>query len=662
MSLSLALLLATLPTQPAGAAATQTAATREDDGLALAIAEQEAFRQAALLAAPSVVTIETVGGLDRLGDVLLNTGATTGTVVGPGRVLSSAFNFAGEPSAIFVTLEDGSRLLARRRATDTLRQLVLLEVEGLDQAPAIRAADLATVRVGQWAIALGRTYRQPGPNISVGLISARQRVWGLAIGTDAKVSPANYGGPLVDIEGRAVGVLVPLSPQERGRTAGVEWYDSGIGFAIPIDAALESARRLEAGEDLHRGLLGLSVAGAGLVAEPADIDRLHPLGPAEVAGLQPGDRIVEIAGESIRHAGDFRRTMAGRYAGDSVSVTVERGGESDTAEPGGQKTPREPSDSNAPKERETVTVSITLAAELTPYEYPGLGVLLAADATVREVFEGSPAAGTLEVGDRISAIGDRTVETAAAAIDALGRGRANDEVALTVLSKDAGQAGKPSRTLTLPTGTLTPELPTKLPLPRLAESQPAAGSQRGRIKGTVDGTELEFAAYLPTQASETHPAGLLVWLAAGDPIAEYRSDCESRNLALLVPKPSEGGFSAEDRDDLAAAVRQLAAAVPLDAARIAIRADGASAIVAYQLAARDDGVATGLILSQPRFREKPAETNPGRRVLWAFVDDSELVTKKIVPLLQGDRHPVSQLGREADAATITRWVDFMGRL
>ena len=73
------------------------------------------------------------------------------------------------------------------------------------------------------------------PSVSVGIISALDRIWGKAIQTDAKVSPTNYGGPLIDLYGRVQGVLVPASPQAEGETAGFEWYDSGIGFAIPLE-------------------------------------------------------------------------------------------------------------------------------------------------------------------------------------------------------------------------------------------------------------------------------------------------------------------------------------------------------------------------------------------------------------------------------------------
>src|SRR5262249_59547133 len=74
----------------------------------------------------------------------------------------------------------------------------------------------------------------PPASVSYGIISALGRVWGKAIQTDAKISPINYGGPLVDVTGRVQGILIPASPRGEDVTAGFEWYDSGIGFAIPM--------------------------------------------------------------------------------------------------------------------------------------------------------------------------------------------------------------------------------------------------------------------------------------------------------------------------------------------------------------------------------------------------------------------------------------------
>ena len=199
--------------------------------------EQKAVAAAVERVAPSVVRIETVGGLERVEKVLFGTGPTTGLVVDPqGYIVSSAFNFVNKPASILVRLPDGTRKPAKLVATDHNRKIVLLKIEVDRPLPVPEAVPEAEMRVGQWCVAVGRTFEDDRPNLAVGILSAVGRIWGKAMQTDAAVSPNNYGGPLVDIRGRVLGVLVPLSPQSADEIAGYEWYDSGIGFAVPLEA------------------------------------------------------------------------------------------------------------------------------------------------------------------------------------------------------------------------------------------------------------------------------------------------------------------------------------------------------------------------------------------------------------------------------------------
>src|SRR5260370_278017 len=89
------------------------------------------------------------------------------------------------------------------------------------------AAAKAAPRLGRWGAALGRTLDPTPdhpPRASNGIVSATNRICGKAIQTDAKASPTNYGGPLVAIDGRVLGILVPADPETEGATAGFEWY------------------------------------------------------------------------------------------------------------------------------------------------------------------------------------------------------------------------------------------------------------------------------------------------------------------------------------------------------------------------------------------------------------------------------------------------------
>src|SRR2546423_7557163 len=244
--------------------------------------EESAIRAAVERVAPSVVKIETIGGLERVGKVLVSTGPTTGLVVDEtGYILSSAFNFIQQPSSILVTLPSGARAAAQIVARDNSRMLVLLKVNTSEKLSPSIAVPKSEMTVGQWAIAVGRTYDQPLPNVSVGVLSATGRIWSTAIQTDAKISPANYGGPLIDIQGRVLGILVPLSPQRGGgEVAGAEWYDSGIGFAIPLADVLQHLPTLKAGKDVHPGVMGITLKQGDRYALPAELAATHPLSPA----------------------------------------------------------------------------------------------------------------------------------------------------------------------------------------------------------------------------------------------------------------------------------------------------------------------------------------------------------------------------------------------
>src|SRR5262249_21693362 len=148
------------------------------------------------------------------------------------------------------------RFVAKVIATDHSRMITLLKIEATG-LPVAEAVPQGEIRIGQWAIALGRALDPASghaPSVSVGVVSALNRIWGRCLQTDAKISPVNYGGPLVSLDGRVLGVLIPANHMSEGETAGFEWYDSGIGFAVPLTQIMSVLPQLKAGKDLKRGL------------------------------------------------------------------------------------------------------------------------------------------------------------------------------------------------------------------------------------------------------------------------------------------------------------------------------------------------------------------------------------------------------------------------
>ena len=294
----------------------------------LPLAEQQAMQAAADAVAPAVLQLRTVGGVERVGSVNLTDGPITGLVISKqGHVLTSQFQFIPPPASVVGTTPDGAQVPLKIVATDHNRKLVLLQALrplAIDP-PQFLATD--DVRVGQWAIGIGRAFRADRVNVSVGVVSARHRLGRRAVQTDAAISPANYGGPLVDIQGRVIGLIAPLSPSE-GELAGVAWYDSGIGFAVPLGDILPAIERLKSGEDLHPGKLGVALRDGDAKTDPPVVDKLADNHDGD---LQPGDVITALAGEPITTADQLRRHLASLYAGDTVVVGVDRDGQSLTS-------------------------------------------------------------------------------------------------------------------------------------------------------------------------------------------------------------------------------------------------------------------------------------------------------------------------------------------
>jgi serine protease Do len=319
--------------------------------------QQQVFREALRAVRPAIVRIDTIGGVqpanqsrDREGagrqaaarGFRQADGPTTGLIwSADGYIVTSSFNFIRDPSIITVKLSDGRRFVARLIARDHPARLALLKVEATGlPTPRLRAPGQS--RPGQWALAAGCGHASEDPALAVGVVSALDRMSGLAVQTDAKVSPANYGGPLFDIEGRVIGICVPMGPGE-DEIADAQWYDSGIGFAVTTDVINSRLPRLKEGRDLKRGLMGISLDArapvVGMVAkDPADelpTDGLRinaePLGPAAEAGLTEGDVIIRLDDAPVPRLVDLRRALARKVAGDQLAVTYRRGGEISTA-------------------------------------------------------------------------------------------------------------------------------------------------------------------------------------------------------------------------------------------------------------------------------------------------------------------------------------------
>lgn len=315
------------------------------DVLSFDAARARVVRRAVAVISPATVTIETVGGAQPLREgtrspveesFRMADGPATGIILSPdGLILTSSFNFARAPTVITVLLSDGRRFVAHLLARDHIRRLALLRIDAED-LPVAEWAGAADLRVGQYAIACGRGLGGARPFVSVGIISAVGRRNGLAIQTDARTSPISYGGPLIDVDGRVLGVIVPMAGAGGGALAGAHWYDSGIGFAVgraQVDTVL---KRLRAGEDIEPGKIGVVLAPVeeeGLDdwlwdifprARGVRIVTIADPSPAKRAALEVGDVILALDGAGVSDIADLQRKLSDRAAGESVTLSVKR--------------------------------------------------------------------------------------------------------------------------------------------------------------------------------------------------------------------------------------------------------------------------------------------------------------------------------------------------
>lgn len=297
-----------------------------DEDIQAMMLTSKAFRAAAEKASPWLVTIESFGGVSavqgRIGGIRgQGEGNTTGILISEdGYLLTSTFNFVQQPPVITVITADGKRHVAKMLGRDNTRKICLLKIEDVSGMPTPEIIDPDDLKIGQWAISVGVGYGDTNPAVSMGIISATNRIAGKAVQTDANISPANYGGPLLDIEGRLIGICAPMNPQSQAVGAGVEWYDSGIGFAVPIHDLEKLIDRLKDGETILPAFLGVQTGpnpdGEGLL-----VAKVIEGSAAEKAGMGENDSLVAINGKKIKDLMDLRQKLSRFEAGEEIEVT-----------------------------------------------------------------------------------------------------------------------------------------------------------------------------------------------------------------------------------------------------------------------------------------------------------------------------------------------------
>jgi serine protease Do len=249
------------------------------------------------------------------------------------------FHVIRDAERIQVTLADGKEYAAQLVGTAPTYDLALLKIDG-DKFPAARLGDSDDLVVGEWAIAIGSPFGlqlvDTQPTVTVGVISANHRdikqdenseqIFNDMIQTDAAINPGNSGGPLINARGEVIGVNTLIFSSGAGQNA-------GIGFAIPINRVRRVYEELAAHgrvRDVWVGMAAVDIteqiqAALNLPSESGVlVQSIEESGPADKAGLKPGDQIIAINGVKLQNRAHANRLIFGSGVGDTIEMTVNR--------------------------------------------------------------------------------------------------------------------------------------------------------------------------------------------------------------------------------------------------------------------------------------------------------------------------------------------------
>ncbi|MCS7304180.1 MAG: trypsin-like peptidase domain-containing protein [Thermoguttaceae bacterium] len=246
-------------------------------------------------------------------------GMGTGVAIDPRGYILTNHHVIDGVKEIQVTLADGNRYIAKLIARDPETDLAIIKIDPPTPMAVIPIGRSDDLLPGETVIAVGNAYGYEH-TVTRGIISALHRAVQVSeaqyyedlIQTDASINPGNSGGPLLNEDGEMIGINVAVR-------AGAQ----GIGFAIPVNKAIEAASRLLAEYTQQQAWHGLKVAEVP-GQQAVRIEAIEPGSPAAQAGLQPGDLITGVGNEKISRSLDFYRMFLERKPGESVPLVIQR--------------------------------------------------------------------------------------------------------------------------------------------------------------------------------------------------------------------------------------------------------------------------------------------------------------------------------------------------
>ncbi|WP_163508349.1 S1C family serine protease [Fodinicola acaciae] len=303
---------------------------------------QQLISKIAAAVSPSVVSIKVTtsqGGDEGSGMVV----TADGNIVTNNHVVADAANGGG---TITVTFANGKSAKATIVGRDPTTDIAVIKVSGVSGLQPVTFVSSSSLHVGDTVVAIGNPLGLEG-SVTSGIVSALHRSVTLgsaqqggggryqqqqpsetasvanAIQTDAAINPGNSGGPLVDANGRVVGITTAIASV--GGNSGSQGGNIGVGFAIPAETVQSVANQLMAGKQPSHANLGVSVTDTS--SGGAQVTQITSGSPAANAGLKAGDVITKVGDTAISGADDLGAAVRSHNPGDKVTLTVVRGGQ-----------------------------------------------------------------------------------------------------------------------------------------------------------------------------------------------------------------------------------------------------------------------------------------------------------------------------------------------
>ena len=244
-----------------------------------------------------------------------------------GYVMTNAHVVEGADE-VYVTLTDKREFKARLIGADKRTDVAVVKVDATG-LPSVKIGDVSKLRVGEWVVAIGSPFGLEN-TVTAGIVSAKARETGEYIPfiqTDVAINPGNSGGPLLNMRGEVVGI----NSQILSRSGGF----MGISFAIPMDEATRVADQLRATGRVTRGRIGVQIGevtkdvaeSLGLARSAGALVRsVEAAGPADKAGVEPGDIITRFDGKPVERSSDLPRFVGNTKPGGKATMQVLRRG------------------------------------------------------------------------------------------------------------------------------------------------------------------------------------------------------------------------------------------------------------------------------------------------------------------------------------------------